>query len=99
MNRNIQLVDTLEELNGPSKGILVVPVSLSWMPNEGYDLSSTVSRQIAYQEIIANATTKKELTTLLNKDLLGSIWPKLRLPQKTRITWELRFPALSQVSV
>jgi hypothetical protein len=87
---------SLEALTGPADGALALPMRTSGGPGATVDLSTQDGVRWAY-ELLVREGTRRQQEELLNADLLRLIWSKLRLPQRCRDLWQLRFPELALV--
>jgi hypothetical protein len=84
---------SLGELRGPHSGMVELPGWIYWGPNPVVDLGAEWGVIKAYQAIIQEGRTEDQVQ-LLNRDLLTTIWPQLRMPPRARQLWETRFPEL-----
>ena len=88
-----EIPDTLDELTGPSTGLLELPHHIYWGPEPTVDLDTTGGATKAYQALL-NEGAAIDQTALLNRELLLAVWPVLTLPDRVRLLWEDRFPEL-----
>lgn len=84
---------SLEELDGPSAGVIVLPLNLYWGPEQTVDLSVHADVQRMYQAVIRIGTVEDQ-RAWLNKATLSGIWRDLVLPERSVSLWESRFPQL-----
>ena len=85
---------SLDELTGPSTGIVHLPVRLSWAPGDGsFNLNDDGERTTVYQCVIGEGSVEDQ-RRYLNRDTLTDIWPTLRLDLAITAAWENRFTAL-----
>jgi hypothetical protein len=87
--------ERLEDLHGPSEGILTLPLRVYWGPKAECDLGEPEDVIKAYQAILREAV-RKDQEELLNAALLRRAWSQLMLPARCRDLWENRFPHLAQ---
>jgi len=87
------VIQNLDDLTGPTAGMMELPHVIHWGPLRVCDLSNDGRRRTAYQEILREAATGEQLASLLNKDLLIQDWPFLMLPPRLRAGWEKVHPA------
>ncbi len=85
---------TLSALQGPTDGIVTLPLSVYWGPDATADLSTPAGVEKVYENVIREGTRAIQ-EVLLNATVLRRVWPQLRLPQRCRDTWETRFPELA----
>lgn len=88
---------SLDELRGPRGGTVELPGWVYWGPNPTVDLSAEWGIIKAYQATIQEGNTDDQVQ-ILNRDLLITIWPQLRMPPRVRQLWEGRFPELAVAS-
>jgi hypothetical protein len=84
---------SLDELHGPRTGTIELPGWVYWGPNPTVDLGADWGVIKAYQAAIQEGTATDQVQ-ILNRDLLTTIWPQLRMPPRVRQLWEIRFPEL-----
>jgi hypothetical protein len=85
---------TLEELTGPSMGVISLPHHLDWGPERSYDLEQVTDARLMYMRVIRESATPDDLRRFLNAALLRRLWPELILPPRVRALWLDRFPEL-----
>ena len=85
---------SLAALEGPAEGVLTLPVAVHWGPDATADLSTADGLQKAYENLVREGTSRQQ-EELLNADLLGRVWPQLRLPTRCRDLWQTGFPELA----
>ncbi|MCU1482256.1 MAG: hypothetical protein JWQ19_3042 [Subtercola sp.] len=83
----------LDELRGPATGTVQLPRWVYWGPNSVVDLDTEWGVIKAYQATIQEGSTEDQVQ-ILNRDVLISVWPELRMPPRVRQLWEGRFPEL-----
>ena len=86
---------SLDDLQGPTEGIVTLPSHLDWSPVRAYDCSDPVRIRTLYRTVLCEAATISDVTTWVNHNLLVSVWPDLVLPDRVREAWELAFPELA----
>lgn len=91
--RRFLVPDTLDELQGPTSGMVTLPPSMG--ADEPYDLSSAAAIGLMYENVLGSATSVAELRPLLNHELLVRVWPELRLSVAKRKAWHHAFPELA----
>jgi hypothetical protein len=85
--------ERLDQLRGPRRGRLDLPLNVYWGPKPIVDLDTVGGAVKAYQAVLNEGRVVDQIE-LLNRDLLIEIWPKLMLPDRVRVHWENRFPEL-----
>ncbi len=93
--RPYALPQTLEELEGPADGVVVLPGWLDWSPRRSYDLSDSTALRVMYEQVIQEGR-EQDLKVYLNAGLLLRVWPNLILPIRVRRMWESRFARLRE---
>jgi hypothetical protein len=86
--------DSLEELTGPTSGVVELPLRLDWSEQGTYHLSDPRQRNLMYEVVIREAMRVEDLRTYLHGPTLRKVWRRLWLPRKVRTLWESRFPTL-----
>ena len=88
-----EMPDSLEELRGPTSGLLELPRSVYWGPSAVVDLNTPGGVAKAYQATLREGRVEDQ-AVLLNSALLITVWNDLLLPVRLRSLWESRFPEL-----
>jgi len=85
----------IEELSGPDRGTVELPLHLAWSGLTRFDLGDEQLVLGLYRIVLTNGLYE-DLIRYLNADLLIRHWPRLRiaLGRPVRSCWELRFPQL-----
>jgi hypothetical protein len=89
------VVDTLDELRGPTAGVVTLPVMLDWTPANTYDLSSSSRLRRLYETVLSEALSEDDVAGFVDKATLLRVWPDLRLPPRVRMAWEQAHPQLA----
>jgi hypothetical protein len=92
------VADNLDELTGPTGGVVSLPHHLNWSGKPVYDLDAPNRLTSMYKTVLAEASTVDDLRAWINKDRLMVEWPRMFLPPKVRRLWEERFPELAALS-
>jgi Phage integrase family len=90
--------DTLEELTGPTGGVVELPGHLDWGPRRVYNLDDFSDTRLLYMRVIRESTHVEDLRRFLNAQVLMHLWPQLVLPPRVRALWEDRFPSLGRAA-
>ncbi|MDP9793993.1 hypothetical protein J2S43_002505 [Catenuloplanes nepalensis] len=87
----------LGDLHGQRLGVLELPHHMApgHRSARRYDLADPAQARSAYQHILTHAAGTRELCDLVNRDLLGRMWPHLHLPAAVREAWHERIPLLA----
>jgi hypothetical protein len=87
-----RLPDSLDELHGPTHGVVELPLHLAWSGMTSYDLDNPRQRMGLYRTVLHD-----DLPRYLNRDLLLQLWPVLRtlVGRTVRTVWEDAFPELA----
>ncbi|MEJ8653591.1 hypothetical protein WKI65_37505 [Streptomyces sp. MS1.AVA.3] len=86
----------LEDLAGPARGTVDLPLHVVWSGRRSYGLEQLRSRMSLYRTVLAEGQ-RQDLIDFLNRDLLIAQWPVLRtlISRPIRDVWEAAFPALA----
>jgi hypothetical protein len=87
---------SLSDLAGPGSGVIDLPRTLYWGPEETVDLGDSVDVQRMYQAVVRTGTAAEQ-TEWLNRDILIAAWPNLVLPTRCIDLWESSFPELAKL--
>jgi hypothetical protein len=87
--------ESLDQLRGPSEGVITLPAGLNEGENSRADLSTPAGRYKLVKVVVQEGTVAQQIE-LLNADVLRAVWPELTLPPRCRQLWETRFPQLSE---
>jgi hypothetical protein len=90
--------DSLEELTGPTSGVVELPQRLDWSEQGRYDLSDPRQRNLMYEVVIRESMRVEDLRAFLHGPTLARVWRRLWLLRKVRALWESRFPTLPRVA-
>jgi hypothetical protein len=93
-HRPVLVAGTLDELRGPTRGRVELPLRLWWNPERTFDLDQPTMLAWMYENVLREAIRVDELRTYLNGPLLARLWPGLNLPRPVRLAWEARHPRL-----
>ena len=88
--------DRLEQLAGPTSGVVNLPRYLKWSGNPHYDLDEPGRISDLYRAVLNEAATPSDLNTYLDRATLVGLWAELWLPSSLREAWEERFPELAE---
>jgi hypothetical protein len=87
--------DTLEELHGPTTGVVELPLRLDWSEQGRYDLADPKQLNVMYERVIRESMRVEDLRSYLDGATLRRVWRQLWLPRKVRQLWEGRFGSLA----
>jgi len=85
----------LENLVGPTTGVVTLPRHLQWSGNPRYDLDEPGRIMDLYRTVLNEAASPEDLHRYVDRDTLISLWPSMWLPVWLRQTWESRFPEVA----
>lgn len=86
--------ETLDQLCGPTSGVIDLPRHLKWSGNSRYDLAQPGRVGDLYRTVLNEAASPADLYAFVSRDSLIQLWPSMWLPQAVRRAWEERFPQL-----
>ncbi|WP_438828588.1 hypothetical protein [Streptomyces hesseae] len=91
-----QLPASLDDLAGPVRGRVDLPLHVVWSGVRSFDLDRPRLRMSLYRTVLAEGL-RQDVVTYLNRDLLLDQWPVLRtlISRPLREVWEARFPELT----
>jgi hypothetical protein len=75
--RTARIPERLDELRGPARGIVVLPVHLTWYGLREFDVSDAPSRVRMYT-IVLSQGERNDIARFLHPGLLRQDWPQLR---------------------
>ena len=85
---------TLTELNGPTRGVVELPVRLMWSSERTFDLGDPDDLLWMYENVLRETTRTDDLRNLINGRTLRRVWRRLNLPKGVRLAWESRHRGL-----
>lgn len=91
-------VDSLDELRGPTDGIVTLPRRLDLGPQRPFDLRSDRHLVVMYETVLNEARRVEDVRAFINGRVLVRLWPELTLPPDVRSLWESRIPQLRERS-
>lgn len=91
-----RLPESLDELQGPTHGVVELPLHMAWSGMTSYDMSKPRQRMGLYRTVLHEGL-RDDLPRYLNQDLLLQLWPVLRklVGRTVRAVWEDAFPQLA----
>nr|WP_270891998.1 transcriptional regulator [Streptomyces sp. DHE17-7] len=91
-----RLPKSLDELRGPTHGVVDLPLHVAWSGMTSYDLGKPRQRMGLYRTVLHEGLDD-DLPRYLNQDLLLELWPVLRtlVGRSVRAVWEDAFPQLA----
>ncbi|WP_329028325.1 hypothetical protein [Streptomyces sp. NBC_00690] len=91
-----RMPERLEDLAGPTRGTVALPLHVVWSGRRSYGLEQPRSRMGLYRTVLAEGQ-RQDLIEFLNRDLLIAQWPVLRtlISRPIRDVWEAAFPELT----
>jgi hypothetical protein len=103
--RSMRYIDTmplhiprsLDELHGPTAGMLQAPLNIWTAPDFRFNLDDAADFWALYSATVRDGTPDDQ-TEILDKDTLIRLWPDLNLPTECRAKWEHAFADLNGLS-
>lgn len=93
--RPYAVVARLEDLHGPTSGVVQLDRRLHWAGGRsGFGLDHPRRLASLYETVLREATHPEELEAWLDQRTLVRLWPDLVLPPQVRRLWEAQFPQL-----
>ncbi|RPK32314.1 hypothetical protein [Streptomyces sp. ADI93-02] len=91
-----RLPGSLDELRGPTHGVVELPLHVAWSGLTSYDLGRPRQRMGLYRTVLHEGL-RDDLPRYLNQDMLLQLWPVLRtlVGRSVRAVWEDAFPQLA----
>nr|WP_245695512.1 hypothetical protein [Streptomyces antibioticus] len=91
-----RLPESLDELRGPTQGIVELPLHLAWSGMTSYDLGKPRQRMGLYRTVLYEGL-RDDLPRYLDSGVLLQLWPVLRtlVDRTVRAVWEDAFPHLA----
>ncbi|MFG2275853.1 hypothetical protein ACGFNY_39590 [Streptomyces chartreusis] len=91
-----RLPESLDELHGPTHGVVELPLHMAWSGMTSYDMGKPRQRMGLYRTVLHEGL-HDDLPLYLNQDLLLQLWPVLRtlVGRTVRTVWEDAFPELA----
>lgn len=99
--RPVVVFASLEELHGPSSGLVTPPRRLWWSGEEdaAFDLGNRGQAAELYEAIFEAARTYQDIADHLDAGLLIELWPELGMRRAIRQAWEDAHPVLAAAAV
>jgi len=92
--RPYTVADNLDDLNGPTSGVVRLPHHLNWSGSPVYNLDNPDRLAEMYATVLREASTPDDIPAHLNRHVLVRLWPTLGIPKRVRQLWRERFPEL-----
>ncbi|MFD6315799.1 hypothetical protein [Streptomyces nigra] len=94
-----RLPKSLDELRGPTHGVVELPLHMAWSGMTSYEMGKPRQRMGLYRTVLHEGP-HDDLPLYLNQDLLLPLWPVLRtlVGRTVRTVWEDAFPELASRS-
>lgn len=91
--RPVVVADSLDDLRGPTVGVVTLRPNLDWGPNPRYDLAVPGRLLDLYSVVLTEAIDVSDLA-FVNGAILRAVWGELNLATRIRDRWEDRFAVL-----
>ncbi|MGW5667705.1 hypothetical protein [Micromonospora sp. NPDC003776] len=92
--RRAVVVADLDQMRGPTSGVIELPHRLFWQPDRHVNLDAPGLLAWMYETVLTEAVHPDELHTWLHGPTLVRLWSQLYLPRGVRRAWEDRHPVL-----
>jgi hypothetical protein len=79
-----RIPERLGDLRGPSLGVVVLPVHLTWHGLREFDVADAAGRLLLYT-IVLSQGKRNDIARFLHPDLLRQDWPQLRKQISPRV--------------
>lgn len=89
---------TLDDLRGPTSGVVRVRAYIDTSQDPTYDLGAEGDLLALYSRVV-RAGSVDDQCALLDRATLERLWPDLDLPARCRTVWVHRFPRLRALGV
>ncbi|MCT2547473.1 transcriptional regulator [Streptomyces atratus] len=91
-----RLPESLDELHGPTHGVVELPLHMARSGMTSYDMSKPRQHMGLYRTVLHEGL-RDDLPRYINRDLLLQLWPVLRtlVGRTVRTVWEDSFPQLA----
>lgn len=90
-----EIVDSLDDLAGPTEGSVTLPVTVYWSgPFDTFDVADKDDRVLVYSAALSNGQ-RDDIARFVNRDLLIQEWPFLTIDSRVVDLWAGRFPELA----
>lgn len=96
-HRPYVVADSLDELAGPTSGVVDLPKHLDWSEQGRYQLDDIRELSLMYERVLNEAMNVDDLRRFLNGRMLQQVWRQMFLPVRVRGLWEDRFPELQRM--
>lgn len=89
--------DSLDDLRGPTSGVVTVGPHIDTSLNPVYELSDPDRLWNLYTRVVRSGFVPDQVK-FLDRRVLRRLWPSLNLPVRCRKIWEQKFPELAALS-
>ena len=90
-------VDSLDDLEGPERGMITLPVSIFWSSKHStFNMDDSADRHQAYSALLSNAQAP-QLRQFVNRERLVEDWAAIGLDQRIVDLWNSRHPELAGI--
>lgn len=89
--------ESLDDLQGPTSGLVRVSPRIDTSLNPVYNVSSPSNRWSLYSAVVRDGLPADQVA-ILDRGLLLAMWVDLNLPVRCRRIWEDKFPELAEIS-
>ena len=90
-----EIVDSLDDLQGPAHGEVTLPVDVYWSGlRDTFDVGVERDRRVVYQAALSNGR-REQIIEFVNRELLINDWPRLALDPRVFDLWAGRFEEIA----
>jgi len=82
--------ETLEELTGPTRGVVALPIMLAWTGRREFDITDPDQMARMYKVVLEEGLLD-DLRVYINGAMLRQLWPEVRVARRVRQLWEEHF--------
>ena len=90
------VIESFDELCGPTSGIVTLDQRLHWSGIATFDLEDPRRQAMLYETVLREASDVGDLVWWLDSAMLVRLWPALVLPRQVRGLWQSRFEQLGR---
>ena len=80
---------SLDELHGPTSGVILVPLHIKSAPESMSNLDTSHGLRTAYSASVRDGYADEQ-AALLDRAMLVRLWPDRKLPKRCRETWTVK---------
>lgn len=94
-----EVVDSLDDLQGPTHGEVTLPVTVYWSGiRSTFNIENWRDRIIVYSAALSNGR-REDIIEFVDRDRLFEAWPYLALDDRVIDLWRGKFPEIAALDV